>query len=100
MNLVAKEYVASRVDGDGVLVLSDRAGAAAELGAALLVDPTDESALARAYARAISMSPGERHVRMRHLRETVTTSHVHRWARGILVDLAERTNSAPRASLA
>ena len=100
MNLVAKEYVAARVDGDGVLVLSDRAGAAAELSAALLVDPTDEASLARTYARAISMPAGERHVRMRHLRTTVTNNHVHRWARGILVDLAERTSSAPRASLA
>jgi trehalose 6-phosphate synthase/phosphatase len=100
MNLVAKEYVAARVDGDGVLVLSDRTGAAAELRAALLVDPTNEAALARAYARAISMPAAERHVRMRHLRETVTNNHVHRWARGILVDLAERTSSAPRASLA
>jgi len=100
MNLVAKEYVAARVDGDGVLVLSDRAGAAAELRAALLVDPTDEAGLARAYARAISMPAAERHVRMRRLRMTVTSNHVHRWARGILNDLAERTNSSPRASLA
>ena len=100
MNLVAKEYVAARVDCDGVLVLSDRAGAAAELRAALLVDPTDEAGLARAYARAISMPSAERHVRMRRLRMTVTSNHVHRWARGILSDLAERTDSAPRASLA
>jgi trehalose 6-phosphate synthase/phosphatase len=100
MNLVAKEYVASRVDDDGVLVLSERAGAAAELRAALLVDPTDECGLATAYARAVSMPRAERHVRMRHLRLTVAEHDVHRWARGILVDLAERTDSAPRASLA
>ena len=100
MNLVAKEYVAARVDCDGVLVLSDRAGAAAALRAALLVDPTDTAALARAYARAISMPSAERHVRMRRLRMTVTSNHVHRWARGILSDLAERTDSALRASLA
>jgi trehalose 6-phosphate synthase/phosphatase len=100
MNLVAKEYAAARVDGDGVLVLSDRAGAAAELRAALLVDPTDAAALARTYARAISMPAAERHVRMRHLRVTVTNNHVHRWARGILVDLVERTSSVPSASLA
>ena len=80
MNLVAKEFVASRVDEDGVLVLSAHAGAAAELRAALRVEPSDVDALAGAYEAALGMSPAERRVRMRRLRLAVRSNSVFDWA--------------------
>jgi trehalose 6-phosphate synthase/phosphatase len=80
MNLVAKEFVASRTDLAGVLVLSRSAGAAAELTAALLVDPPAEGTLAQAYSAALAMSPVEQRVRMRRLRTSVAAHDVHRWA--------------------
>jgi trehalose 6-phosphate synthase/phosphatase len=87
MNLVAKEFVATRVDHDGVLVLGERAGAAAELRAALQVDPRDPEALAAAYERALDLSPAERRVRMRRLRDRVAAYDVRRWADDCLVRL-------------
>ena len=84
LNLVAKEFVASRIDNDGVLILSERAGAAVELRTALLVDPTDEQSLADAYLTALNMSPAERRVRMRHMRLQVTAHDVFRWADSLL----------------
>jgi trehalose 6-phosphate synthase/phosphatase len=89
MNLVAKEFVASRVDDDGVLILSECAGAAAELRAALRVDPTDVAALAGTYEAALSMLPAERRVRMRRLRRSVQSNDVYRWA-GLFVDSLRR----------
>jgi trehalose 6-phosphate synthase/phosphatase len=80
MNLVAKEFVATRADGDGVLVLSKGAGAAAELSTALLVEPENERTITDACAAAINMLRGERRVRMRRLRNTVANHDVFRWA--------------------
>ena len=94
LNLVAKEFVASRVDNDGVLILSDRAGAAAELRTALLVDPTDEFALTDAYGAALNMLPAERRVRMRHMRLRVTAHDIYRWADSVLGMLAADSPSA------
>jgi len=94
LNLVAKEFVASRIDNDGVLILSERAGAAAELRTALLVDPTDERALADAYVAALNMLPAERRVRMRHMRLRVTDHDVYRWADSVLGALAADEPSA------
>lgn len=84
MNLVAKEFVACRDDEDGVLVLSSRAGAAAELHAAVLTDPRDLDDLLRAYRVALEMSPAERRVRMRHLRQTVQAHDVFQWSKRFL----------------
>lgn len=81
MNLVAKEYVASRVDGDGVLLLSEFAGAAKELLSAVLVNPFDIDGVARAMGSALQMEPAERRRRMAPMRETVRTNDVHAWAR-------------------
>jgi trehalose 6-phosphate synthase/phosphatase len=81
MNLVAKEFVATRTDGDGVLVLSEFAGAAAELAEALLVNPYDVERTAEALHRALTMPEDERRTRMAALRERVSTHDVHWWAR-------------------
>jgi trehalose 6-phosphate synthase/phosphatase len=80
MNLVAKEFAASRVDDDGVLVLSEFAGAAAELHGAVTVNPYDIAAFADSIQRALSMSAEERRARMRSLRRRVLEHDVHAWA--------------------
>jgi trehalose 6-phosphate synthase/phosphatase len=87
LNLVAKEFVATRADGDGVLILSKFAGAAAELRAALQVDPNQVREIADAYRRALAMSPAERRVRMRQLRSAIAPNNVITWAREFLEGL-------------
>jgi trehalose 6-phosphate synthase/phosphatase len=84
MNLVAKEFVASRVDEDGVLVLSEFAGAASELAEAVHVNPYDIEGTADAIHRALVMPAEERRSRMRALRSRVFSYDVDRWGRLIL----------------
>ncbi len=80
MNLVAKEYVASRVDDDGVLILSELAGAAEELQEALTVNAYDTESITDAMRRALAMPPAARRRRMRAMNARVMTYDVHRWA--------------------
>ena len=87
MNLVAKEYVAAREDLDGVLVLSELAGAAQELHDALAINPYDVEGFARALEHAIDMPADERQRRMRALRRVVAGRDVFRWASDILEGL-------------
>ena len=89
MNLVAKEYPASRDDERGVLILSTFAGAAHELSDALLVNPYDISQLADAIHRALEMPEEEQAARMRRMRQTVREHNVYRWAAHLLSDLTE-----------
>jgi trehalose 6-phosphate synthase len=84
MNLVAKEFAASRIDGAGVLVLSEFAGAADELTDALLVNPHDLGALCDAIMAALDMPADEVRARMAAIRATVETSDVRCWAKGFL----------------
>ncbi|MGO1406254.1 bifunctional alpha,alpha-trehalose-phosphate synthase (UDP-forming)/trehalose-phosphatase [Agrococcus casei] len=84
MNLVAKEYVACRNDEQGVLVLSEFAGAADELSDALLVNPHDIDGLKAGLLRALHMPLDEQQRRMRALRERVFDSDVSRWVQGFL----------------
>ena len=80
MNLVAKEYCAAKNDADGVLILSEFAGAAAEFeGMAILVNPYDEEGVARAIERALAMSGPERRNRMRKLRRQVQRFDLIHW---------------------
>jgi trehalose 6-phosphate synthase/phosphatase len=91
MNLVAKEYVASRLHGDGVLVLSEFAGAAEELGGdALIVNPYDTEGLVAAIKKAIDMPVDEQMQRMNRLRELVSTHDVHHWTEQFLGALTSR----------
>ena len=89
MNLVAKEFAASRIDDEGVLVLSEFAGAAEKLGDALLVNPYDIDGTAETIHRALTMDVDERRRRMRALRATVSEHDVHRWTASFL-DVLER----------
>ena len=79
LNLVAKEYVACKSSGDGVLVLSEFAGAAAEMGEALLVNPYDEESLSSTIARALSLSESEKRERMMALYRRVHKNNVFAW---------------------
>lgn len=87
MNLVAKEYVASRYDESGVLVLSEFAGAAHQLREALTVNPYDIDGLKSAIAEAVKMTPEEQRQRMRDMRKEIETTDVKSWADTFLADL-------------
>jgi trehalose 6-phosphate synthase len=88
MNLVAKEYVASRVDNRGVLLLSEFAGAADELGSAIRINPHDIGGLKESIMRAVTMPAAEQGRRMRALRRRVLEHTVADWSREFLEALA------------
>lgn len=94
MNLVAKEFVASRTDGDGALVLSRTAGAARELRAAVLVDPVDVGSIVAGYRRALLMPVTERRSRMLTLRDAVRSCDVFGWADRFLETLSRTCATA------
>ncbi|WP_254764832.1 alpha,alpha-trehalose-phosphate synthase (UDP-forming) [Natrinema marinum] len=80
MNLVAQEYVAASVDGDGTLVLSDRTGAHERLGShALTIDPTDTDGFAGQLEHALTMTAYERRRRMNTLRQRVFAGDIEAW---------------------
>ncbi len=87
MNLVAKEYIASRVHGDGALVLSEFAGAADELTQAIKVNPHDIDGLKDAIMRAVELDPKEQTRRMRALRRRVREHDVADWSARFIADL-------------
>ena len=89
MNLVAKEFVASREDNLGVLILSTFAGAALELTDALLINPYDVQQLSGAIHRSLNMPSDEQGSRMRHMRTSVREHNVYRWAANLLSDLTD-----------
>ena len=97
MNLVAKEFVASRWDDQGVLVLSRFTGASHELADALVVNPYDTGELACALQRALEMPAEERRIRMQRMRATVRERNIYRWAGSLIGELCEiRTSSSIR----
>jgi trehalose 6-phosphate synthase/phosphatase len=100
MNLVAKEFVATRGDGDGVLLLSEFAGAAAELDGAVVVNPYDVDAVAASLAHALAMPAAERRARMQRLRRRVFTHDVHAWASGFLTQLEAVRPAVDAAAIA
>ncbi|HTM04540.1 MAG TPA: bifunctional alpha,alpha-trehalose-phosphate synthase (UDP-forming)/trehalose-phosphatase [Vicinamibacterales bacterium] len=88
MNLVGKEFAASRIDDDGVLILSEFAGAASELQGAVTVNPYDVHSLADTLARALNMPIDERRARMRSLRRRVCSHDVFVWTEDFLRHLS------------
>lgn len=86
MNLVAKEFVASRDDDEGVLILSSFAGASRELSEALIVNPYDKRQMVGALDAALSMPIKEQRERMHLMRRQVREQNVYRWAARMLVD--------------
>ncbi|MCC6000268.1 MAG: glucosylglycerol-phosphate synthase [Pararhodobacter sp.] len=84
MNLVAKEFAAARVDGDGVLVLSEFAGAAVEMQEAVITNPFSHWAMDQAIMTALSMPPEERRGRMQALRAAVARNDIRAWGRAVI----------------
>jgi len=99
MNLVAKEYVAAQdPDDPGVLILSRFAGAAHQLGEALLVNPYSKDELSDAIREALTMPKAERIRRWEALYDNVRREDVHAWRRGFVEALARTAPSAPATS--
>ncbi len=98
MNLVAKEYCAAHIENDGVLILSEFAGAMAELHTgAITVHPYDEIGICTALQRALEMPAEERHRRMLRMRRTVRENDVLRWRDRIFEQMEQ---ARPRVRLA
>lgn len=96
MNLVAKEFVSSRIDGDGVLILSSFTGAARELTEALIVNPFSVEETAGAIHQALSMPTPQRRRRMNQCRAAVAENNIYRWAGKIMKTLARMERTAAR----
>ena len=98
MNLVAKEYIACQRENDGVLVLSEFAGAAEELSNALLVNPYDTRAVAQSLADALAMTPEERRACNQPMRERVMRYDAQHWARTFIQQLLATADAVPLTS--
>jgi len=98
MNLVAKEFVSVRDDGDGVLILSRFTGGARELRDALLVNPYDLDEMAEAIRTAVETPPEERAARMARMRQVVSEHNIYRWAGLLLSELARMPTEPVGAS--
>jgi len=98
MNLVAKEFVASRIDDDGVLVLSEFAGAADQLTDAVAVNPYSIEEMTDAIRTALAMNAPERRRRMAALRRVVMAEDIHGWAERCLGDLRQHGQRGARIS--
>jgi trehalose-6-phosphate synthase len=99
MNLVAKEFVASREDEEGALILSRFTGATRELRDALVVNPYDTDQLADAIRVALEMDAEERQTRMRRMRQIVKEHNVYRWAGTLITELSEIRIDEPELAL-
>ncbi len=89
MNLVAKEFVAAREDGEGALVLSRFTGASRELRDAIIVNPYDIEQLSEGIRFALEMGPDERKARMLRMRQVVREANIYRWAADLIKVLAD-----------
>ena len=87
MNLVAKEYVAAKRDSPGVLILSEMAGAAAELKEALIINPNDIEQIEGALLGAMLMPEAEQKKRMQKMQKTVARQSVNKWAKDFVNEL-------------
>jgi trehalose 6-phosphate synthase len=95
MNLVAKEYVAARGDLGGALVLSEFAGAAAELKQAFLVNPHDIAGVKNQLVRALRVEPEEAAKRMRAMRRHLKRHDLEHWATSFFDALKEQAGARP-----
>ena len=88
MNLVAKEYIASKTDEKGVLILSEFAGASEELEGSILVNPYDLEEFSECIKKALTMPDKEKVSRMAALRRQVSEKNIHKWILDILNEIA------------
>ncbi|RPH28479.1 MAG: trehalose-6-phosphate synthase [Bacteroidales bacterium] len=84
MNLVAKEFIASRNNNDGALILSRFAGASQELQEAIIVNPYDIEKSADAIKQALEMTKEEQQLRMKHMRQVIVKYNIFSWAASLL----------------
>ena len=84
---MAKEFVSSREDEDGVLILSRFTGASHEFASSLLVNPYDVEGTAEAIHQALTMLPEEKKERMRKMRQIVREYNIYRWAADMITAL-------------
>lgn len=87
MNLVAKEYIATKKDKPGVLILSEMAGAAIELSDAIIVNPTDIKEIENAIVQALEMPLEEQMQRLSSMQETISVQTVNQWAKDFVEEL-------------
>jgi trehalose 6-phosphate synthase len=95
MNLVAKEYIAAQEAGEGVLVLSQFAGAARELHDAIVINPYDTEQFADGLLAAVQMPPEERRARMANMQRLVEENNIYRWAASFITELAAARITKP-----
>lgn len=88
MNLVAKEYVAVKRDEPGMLILSEMAGAAAELREAIIINPNNIDEIEEALLEALKMPEDEKKMRMEKMRKTLSKQTVNKWAHDFTTELA------------
>lgn len=88
MNLVAKEYIASKQDKPGVLILSELTGAVEELPEAIIINPNDRQAIVSALTEALAMQPDEQSQRLESMQARVSAYTVQRWAQDFIEQLA------------
>jgi trehalose 6-phosphate synthase/phosphatase len=98
MNLIAKEYVASRTNKTGVLILSEMAGAAKELGEAIILNPNDRMEIAAGLKEALEMPVGEQTRRIQIMQNRLRRYDVIRWARDFVSDLTAMRDIQERFS--
>src|SRR5690606_31570769 len=87
MNLVAKEYIATRTEGTGVLILSEMAGSANEMNESLLINPNDFEEIADAIDKAINMPIEEQQARISVLQKRLERYNVEKWANDFMTSL-------------
>jgi trehalose 6-phosphate synthase/phosphatase len=80
MNLVAKEYIACQIENEGVLILSEMTGAAAELNEAIIINPYDNNEMSEAISKALEMEPSEKHTRLNRMQNRISSYNVFTWA--------------------
>ncbi|MEN6454108.1 MAG: bifunctional alpha,alpha-trehalose-phosphate synthase (UDP-forming)/trehalose-phosphatase [Prolixibacteraceae bacterium] len=80
MNLVAKEYIACRINQTGVMIISEMAGVSKEMGEAIVINPNNESEIAEAIHQALTMSPEEQRERMEFIQRRIRRYDVFKWA--------------------
>lgn len=92
MNLVAKEYIATKNDNPGVLILSEMAGASIELSDAIIVNPTDQKEMVEAMIQALEMPVEEQKERLKSMQQIIAVQTVNQWAQDFLDELLEVRN--------
>lgn len=89
MNLIAKEYLASKTEGDGVLILSEMAGSVKELGEALIVNPNDTNNIVDSIEEALKLTPAQQKERNKNMLERLRRYDVVKWATDFMDKLKE-----------